>query len=125
MIDTTNQLLFEDKVIEMLLSGNDEILAELRAQYHCAKIKQRRFTGRGFFTYFELKNYTPQHFVNGVISDVDAISQDNQSYHFNLFITDGVIEALEGVSESDDWIEDYNNVKLFYWSDEKRNYTLV
>jgi hypothetical protein len=114
--------IFEKKLMDMLLAGEQELFVKLRRQYETAKVKERKFDGYGFFTYFEIFDKS----LN--LDDVDIVLNDvfidyddiDCAYSANLFIKDGFIIALDGYPlGGDEWIEDYDKIDdMHYWGDE-------
>jgi hypothetical protein len=114
---------FEYAVMSKLLAGDDPVLACLREQYKNAHIEKREFTGVGFFTDFSFKNLVPniENKKNFHIGDVAGTINDT-SVDFVLFIRNGVLEMLEGVTfGGEPWPECINSLKLDYWDGENRN----
>jgi hypothetical protein len=95
----------EMEVMRMLLAGDHPVLAVLRQQLEVATVREREFTGVGFFTYFDVPDSAPR--VPDVdwlaIGDVYAELEGLQhTAGFVLFLGQGVIDTLEcfGVEET-------------------------
>lgn len=115
---------FEKKVMEKLLEGNDNVLRILHKQFSQVRIKNREFTGVGFFTTFVIpddvtKLETQKSFQFG---DVDGKINEENDVGFILFVKDGVIDFLEGYIYGDEkWPKIIKNYQLVYDSGEERN----
>jgi hypothetical protein len=110
--------IFEKKLMDMLLAGEQELFVKLRKQYEVAIVTDREFTGHGFFTGFKVPG--------------QSLSIDNRSFTLydvgidyngeepgcgvTLFIENGFIECLEGYTFTDNWIEDYDRVGDVYYA---------
>ena len=90
---------FERDVMEKIFDGAPEISDILKAQYACAKVVSREFTGAGFFTNFEVtdKNLKLMDDTRYPLACL-APNFDGLEYGagFILFIKDGVLSFLEG-----------------------------
>ncbi len=115
----------EDIVLKMLLKSNDEIFIGLNRQLEFAKVISREFSGYGFFTKFLIPDELTIHNINGRICDVLGTFEDHpdETYMFILFINNGRIDTLEGVSFFD-WNNDYDKLQVMYAFDDKRDYDL-
>ena len=88
----------ELRVMQMLLAGDHPILETLRLQFRHSRVVDRRFTGVGFFTSFEIlqripKIDPPRRIVLGDVgADVDRLQH---GCGFILFIEDGLLSTLE------------------------------
>ena len=106
----------ERTVVEMLLAGDQPILAVLRAQFDRANVAQREFSGVGFFTHFEIPPDVPRlrgrrsFELGDVHADIPGLSV---GVDFILFIREGAIDFLEGFTYGDD-----------RWPDKIEQYTL-
>jgi hypothetical protein len=122
-----NQEELENGLMTMFLSGNEPLLKDLRDQYSNSRIKLRKYTGAGFYTYFTIKQDTKPlvNRMNFEITDISAtVRKVKYALGFVLFIRNGYIDWLEGYTMSlDDWPDDYSNVELFYsYPEGKRDY---
>lgn len=116
---------FERKVMEKLLDGEDNILETLRNQYWKSTIKNREFSGSGFFTTFNVPDdairlEVPKTFHFGdVLGQCDEVKD---GFGFVLFVKNGAINCLEGYTYGDDtWPETLRNYRLLYSSGAKRD----
>ena len=112
----------EKKLMEMLLSGDDIVLEELRIQYNNSVVESREFTGVGFFTNFNIiPGILPlANSKNFVFGDINAtIEGTKNSLGFILFVRDGYISMLEGYTYgSDKWPDNYSNLVISYFGPE-------
>jgi hypothetical protein len=67
--------ILEENLMQMLLAGDNDVLAKLRKQYEKAEIVSREFTGVGFFTNYSLQNCDDLRIDNKTfqIGDVSAV----------------------------------------------------
>ena len=115
---------FEKEVMNMLLSGEDSLLEILRTQYANSKVVLREFTGCGFFTHFEISNEYVQIDFSGRINDVCAKLSNGDLIFFILYIENGKFDVLEGFTTADTWTDDYENLQLQYFCEDKRDYEI-
>ena len=116
-INNDNMTDFELQIMQMMLVGDDPVLAILREQYASASVVAKDYTGHGFFI-----NYTiPEHVerLHGkqdvVFGDVQAtISSSQDVLLFILFIRVGVISFLEGCTTDHEWPENLDEYQLSY-----------
>mgnify|MGYP001096590991 CR=1 FL=1 len=116
---------FEKKLMEMLLSGDDEVLNKLRQQYEVAKVESREFSCVGFYTSFLVENRcdlcinNKSFHIGDVDSNIDGIEG---AVGFVLFVKNGYITLLEGYTNAvDTWPKLYDKIVLSYDSGEIRN----
>src|ERR1051326_1298833 len=87
----------EQRVMSMLLAGEDEVLSLLRAQFQAATVTSRKMTGVGFFTDFyvpeSVARVSPPSFV---IADVSGRFEQGTDAGFALFVKSGVLRCIEG-----------------------------
>lgn len=100
----------------MLLEGDDEVLASLRKQLNSVGVFERKISGVGFFTTFQITQtdavVTNKSFKFG---DVHAeISGLEHGAGFLLYVTEGKLEMLEAYSYDEQWPDDTNDFKLNY-----------
>lgn len=100
----------ERKALDVALSGSAAWLAALREQVPKLRVVSRKYTGFGFFTDFACEDCTPATELPPPGSpervpvawaahpDVDDGGEGVISFH--VFLKDGVIACLEGVSTS-------------------------
>ncbi|TET06849.1 hypothetical protein E3J79_00620 [Candidatus Dependentiae bacterium] len=107
---------FEKKIMGKLLYGSNHILPILRKQYEKAQIKNRKFTGVGFFTDFIVPKDVPR------LPNLKSFHLGNVAGKINgtdiglvLFIKDGVLNFLEGYTFGDDpWPDKIINYELWH-----------
>ena len=107
----------ERSVMEMLLSGEQPTLRVLRQQFAASRPSKREHTGVGFFTYFDVPASTPRPSIDARvrIDDVQAtLSGLQYGAGFVLFVSNGVIEMLEGYTYDEPWPRDAQLVNLRY-----------
>jgi hypothetical protein len=114
----------EDRVLEMLLRGEDEILSVLRQQARHAQISSRKMTGVGFYTEFVIPSEVPR--VPGhptfKLGDVNGIADNvRHGLGFLLYVKDGALSMLEGYTYDEPWPEDVRGLVLSYASKEGRS----
>ncbi|MDR1426051.1 MAG: hypothetical protein LBI70_03645 [Rickettsiales bacterium] len=118
-IDLKKHEIFEKKVMNMLLAGDHELFARLRRQYETAMVKERDFTGCGFFTGFTMDNKSvPTIYDKRIILGDVFIDYNGQRDAFGttLFIDDGLISCLEVFHLTvDDWVNDYDKIDDVYY----------
>lgn len=116
---------FEIKLMKMLLSGEDEVLAKLRKQYEVARVVSREITDAGFFTSFSVDNRSDLCIMNKsfYIGDVDGnVDGIKGAVGFMLFVRNGYITLLEGYTNViDAWPKSYDKIVLNYDSGETRD----
>jgi len=90
---------FEMKLMEMLLSGDDEVLNKLRKEYEVAKIVSREFSNAGFYTSFFVENISDLCIMNKSfhIGDVDGIEG---AVGFVLYVKNGYNYFIKGSHSS-------------------------
>ena len=116
---------FEQKVMDMLLDGDDSFLKTLRNQFLNSKVISRVFTYVGFFTDYQINENIPP-VLNGKdfhFGDVIAYCENDEwPLDFLIHGNNGYLSQLEGVAFGDAWPEDYSKVTLKYDTpDGKRN----
>jgi hypothetical protein len=108
----------EKTVLDLQLAGDDPTLEILRIQLRAAATLSREFTGCGFSTHFAVPESMPR--VNGrhnfeifdVVADVAGLVA---GAGFILFIRDGVLSFLEGVTYGDEeWPADVAAITPYY-----------
>ena len=92
--------------MEALLAGDDPRLAALRKQYATATVRDRQFSGVGFFTDFQvqasIEKTTPSNFELGdhFLLELEGLQHGAGVV---LFVRNGVIETLEGYCFGETW----------------------
>ena len=110
-------LKIEKAVLAKLLEGSIPLLVELRRQYAACTIKDREFTGHGFFTDFSVPEGTcKRDGFDLVIGDVlgEDIPELQHGAGFLLFIDDGILSCLEGFSYGEPWPTQVDEFRLTY-----------
>lgn len=94
-------------LMDVLLAGDDPILAALRDQYAQATCSGHDYTGVGFFTHFAVSPSARR--VSRSTFDIDDIWLDIAGVKSGamaiLAIREGVIDYLEVVTITDEWPE--------------------
>jgi hypothetical protein len=94
----------ESQVLELLLAGEDPVLAVLQEQMDTAKIESREFTGVGFYLDFEIPNTSKriqdvlavkENFCFGDVGAYFDMGDRRQQVGFLLWIKDGYLDNLE------------------------------
>ena len=116
---------FEQKVMNMLLDGDDNVLKELRSQFLNSSVESREVDPVGFYTDFQIKEDIPP-VLNGKtfrFGDVLAYCENEEwPLYFIILIRNGYLSQLEGAAFGDTWPDEYSKVTLKYNTpDGKRN----
>lgn len=115
-----------NKVMAMLLSGNDEVLKNLSNQYSIARVLSDEENNAGVYITFEIpdkslklnsENLTFQ------IGDVDGtVNGVEGAVGFLIFIKDGFLSAFEGYTNTiEQFPESCDEIDLVYDSGEQRD----
>jgi|TARA_B110000503_G_scaffold78261_1_gene120323 hypothetical protein len=109
----------EKKVLEMLLDGDDAVLASLRAQLDLATVEGREVSGAGFFTNLLVPQTCETSTINSSskfkIGDVHAnIEGLDFGAGFLLYVENGVIKMLEAYSYDEPWPVTTDSFELCY-----------
>jgi hypothetical protein len=114
----------EDRVMRMLLAGDDDALTVLRQQIKQAQISSRKLTGVGFYTEFSL----PSEIARLVgrpsfkLGDVNgAAANIKHGLGFLLHVTDGAIAMLEGYTYDESWPNNVEELVLTYSGGQNQN----
>lgn len=115
-----------NQVVEMLLSGKDEVLSILREQYKNANVVSEENDEVGFYINYQVDEATmipDQYNSTFQIGDVDGVVDDiNGAVGFVLYIKNGYLIMLEGYTNIiDRWPEIDSKIKLKYET-EQRDY---
>jgi hypothetical protein len=95
----------EKRALEMLLDGDDQRLAVLRAQLDSATVTERIYSDSGFYTHLAVPAASPRlsDSKRFVIDDLYAeVIGFKHPVAFLLFVTDGVLDMLECFSVGGD-----------------------
>ncbi len=107
----------EDRVLDILLRGENETLTILREQSKRIQVSSREMTGVGFYTEFEVTPDAPRILgrpafklgdVNGTAGNV------RNGIGFLLYVKDGVLSMLEGYTYDEPWPSEVQGLKLTY-----------
>lgn len=107
----------ERQVLEMLLSGQDEVLAILRLQARKLEVSAREMTGAGFYTEFLVSREAPRVPGNPTfeLGDVNGTAENvSHGLGFLLYVTDGALSMLEGYTYDEPWPDDVRGLALSY-----------
>jgi len=116
---------FERKVMEMILDSKEEPFTSLSKQYANASVVERKFTGCGFTTHFNVPDALAIDGMHGNILDVNARFNGSEVlYMFVLFVRNGKINFLDGVT-CDEWKYNYDEAILEYAFEGKRKHELT
>jgi hypothetical protein len=112
-----NLTILEDQVMQMLLRGDDEVLAVLRQQAKQVQVSSRKMTGVGFFTDFVISAEAPR--VKGhpklKLGDVNGTADNvKHGLGFLLCVTDGALSRLEGYTYDEPWPDKVRGLVLTY-----------
>jgi hypothetical protein len=94
----------ERAVMRRILEASEPGFEELRVQFAQARVQERRLTGAGFFTTFEVPDSTPRSSLKSPVGNVSAsIEGLKHGAGFVLWLKDGRMETLEGFSYEESW----------------------
>jgi hypothetical protein len=116
---------FEQQLMGMLLSGDDELLEKLRRQYQTAKIESVDRDPVGFFTRYSVP-HSEVFFIDRdsfAFGDVfGSVGGVDRAVGFVLFVRDGYISLLEGYTNLvDKWPQSYDEISLSYSTGSERD----
>ena len=114
----------EERVIRMLLAGDNPILATLRSQAENLAVSSRELTGVGFFTRLVVRENAPSIGIERSfkLGDVNGTAENvRNGLGFLLFVEDGFLSALEGYTYDDRWSDDVRGLDLDYSGGSNRN----
>jgi hypothetical protein len=118
----------ENKVLGMLLDGDNKVLEVLRQQAAHAKVSSRHMTGAGFFTEFYLPTDTPrtENDMSFKIGDVNGSAANvRNGLGFLLYIKHGILSMLEGYTYDEPWPARIDSLSLAYSGGENRDWDLL
>lgn len=110
----------EERLLQMLLRGDDEVLYVLRQQAGQAWVSSRNMTGTGFFTNFEVPAEVPRvkNCPTFQLGDVHGTADNvKHGLGFLLFVKDGVLSVLEGYTYDEAWPDEISGLVLTYSKD--------
>ncbi len=89
---------FENDVMNCIIMENTVISNDLLKQYHTAKVINREFTKYGFYTKYEVNpDLKLKSIEKAVLGNVQAkVNNLKNGVGFALYITNGLIDTLEG-----------------------------
>lgn len=110
----------EKKALQLLLAGDDSVLAKLRTQLAVARIKSREYTGVGYVTYFWFDSPLEpllEETDSVDISDVVArLPSEMDTLMFHLSVRKGHLDYFEVSTVGDEWpAEQIDNAELMYF----------
>jgi len=118
----------EQRVMEMLLAGDDPVLRILRQQFHSANVVARELSGVGFFTKFSVppaiqrvKERKLSH-LGDVKAEIEGLEYGAD---FVLHIRNGAIDCLEGSTCEGAWPESVQNFHISYIDGDERDLTAL
>ena len=106
----------EKAVLEVMFDQPGELYATLRQHLAHATVTKREVSGVGFFTSFTIPSDAPvrRDLADRVIQDVAAdISGLEHGASFVLFVREGVLSMLEGVTSTGEWPEDTHDFRVY------------
>lgn len=109
--------LLEQRIMGMLLAGDDATLQILREQFRVAEVTQRELTGAGFFTTFLVPPQVPRLEGDRTFTFGDVIAEMEGLEHgagFLLYVRNGSIDCLEGYSYEEAWPDTVSGLRLSY-----------
>ncbi len=115
----------EQHLLQMLLDGDDPILATLRSQLALAKRKPREVSAVGFFTQFDVPQEAPRLQGNpsfrfgDITADIEGLER---GAGFVLFIENGALTMLEGYTYDEPWPGSLRSYKLSYTGKPQRDF---
>ena len=113
----------ESSVLTKTLEGDHPILRQMREQVRCCRVRNREFTGVGFFTYFDCRECDPIDDLNARFGDVIAeLPGLKNGAGFLLFVENGRIVMLEGYTFEEPWPSDVSTFALRYMSRDGRSW---
>jgi hypothetical protein len=107
----------EQKVMSILLDGDEKILCIIRLQERAAVVSSREMTGVGFYSNFSVPPHAPR--IEGAPSftfgGVDgAATNVRTGLGFVLFVTDRLLDFLEGYTYDEPWPDEVQGLTLTY-----------
>ena len=110
----------ERAVLDMLLDGDHPVLVMLRAQAEKSRLSSREYTGVGFYSNFDVPPDVPalETERDFHIRDLNAVVDGvKHGVDFILFVREGRLDWLEGVTFEGPWPNVIRNFKLSYRSE--------
>jgi hypothetical protein len=108
----------EHAVLAKLLDGDDPLFVTLRKQLDGCRVECREFTGHGFYTKLLVRPGSPsaplgsrKWAMGGVSAIIDGMTH---GAGFTLFLTDGMLDVLEGFAFDEPWPDVMTGFELSY-----------
>jgi hypothetical protein len=120
----SNLTSLERQVIEMLLAGDDVVLAGLRQQLSMLRVSSRKMTGAGFFTELSipLEVVRVPDLVAFKLGDVNGTAANvKHGLGFLLSVANGALQSLEGYTYDQPWPDEIRGLTLTYSDGPSRN----
>ena len=100
--------MLEIEIVEAILKYEDKkISKKLYEQFKVAEVKEREYTGTGFFTYFYINDNTKDIFLSNGNMQLGGIHAEIKGLKngagFVLYVENGRLKALEGYSYNETW----------------------
>jgi hypothetical protein len=116
---------FERAVMEAALVGDHPVLESLREQLHYCSVRNRSYSGVGFFTEFTIDPGTPAAptsrdsvHIGDVAASVNGLKH---GAGFVVFVRGGYLDMLEGHSYDEPWPEQIEEYEIQYTSEGPRD----
>ena len=111
----------ERAVLDAVLEGDGADLAALRQQAATVEVRERHFSGVGFFTHFEDATDAPAAASSlppfgDIVADIEGTPY---GAGFLLFIREGRLDMLEGYSYGEPWPDNVGHFVLHRAPDPK------
>jgi hypothetical protein len=113
----TNLTTLENRVLEMLLRGEDEVLTILRQQAKHVQVSSRKMTGAGFYSEFVVPPEVPRVVapLKFKLGDVNGTADNvKHGLGFLLYVNEGTLSMLEGYTYDDPWPPEFRGLVLTY-----------
>jgi hypothetical protein len=106
----------EQQVVQKLLSGESETLANLRSQLSACRAVKREMTGVGFYVNLEVPATVPRVTRSSFkLGDVNAAIEGlKHGAGFLLYVESGSLVMLEGYTYDEPWPEHIESFELSY-----------
>ena len=110
--------LLEKEIVNAILKCNKEhhMIDVLYEQYNVASVKNRTFTGEGFYTEFNIEDANEiaklelEFQLGGIYAEIEGLEC---GAGFILYVKNGIISTLEGYSYGEHWPNDAKLKKIF------------
>jgi hypothetical protein len=116
---------FELTAMHFILDGIEPELLLLKNQFKNSTIQKKTYDGAGFFILFDVPEKCERLFGQKnyfVIDDVEAkVEGLKNGIGLILFIKNGVIDMLEGVTYDEPYPQNITSYSFYYLPDGKRN----